>query len=478
VTRPVASPSQDPLAEKLQAWHINKSAPHAADAVSAAVVLGRTQEVKELADFLLTSNYSLPKPAIDLAILALQGEPDTSISIVEEPPTDEQQQRTIHAMRTLLSEHPRNAIMWVDLARQYAALGLLKKADKAMRSAISLAPNSRFVLRSAARFFVHNNEPDRAHHLLANSSLIAKDPWIMGAEIAVSQAADLTPRSVRSARRLLEAHRFAPRQTSELSSALATLELSAGKTKVARQHFGAALIDPTENSVAQATWASPLIPNLTLDPSLLDVPRSFEARAWHHFSTGDYQNAIYECEMWLNDEPFSARPATLGSFIATVCLDHFQKAQHLARRGLTGNPTDPLLRNNLVYALAQSAGTLAQAVAEYGRIRVGDLNPESKIAWTATGGALAFRKGSVEEGRRLYQAALILASKSSKTGSGARVLAFWAREEALKGNVQGWTLIAKAKQISKGISDPGTTAVMSLLDRIQPRLVMNIRQVK
>ena len=42
---------------------------------------------------------------------------------------------------------------------------------------------------------------------------------------------------------------------SELISELATLDLQSGRDKRSRQLFVRALVDPTENSLAQAEWA-------------------------------------------------------------------------------------------------------------------------------------------------------------------------------------------------------------------------------
>jgi hypothetical protein len=57
-----------------------------------------------------------------------------------------------------------------------------------------LAPNHRFALRSAARFFLHVGKPDDAQTILRRSEATRRDPWLMAAEIAVSTVADRTPR--------------------------------------------------------------------------------------------------------------------------------------------------------------------------------------------------------------------------------------------------------------------------------------------
>ena len=98
--------------------------------------------------------------------------------------------------------------------------------------------------------------------------------------------ADLCHRTTefyRDSKEMLDGKRFHPHQLSELASAVATLELSSGNYRKGRKLFGLALQQPTENSVAQARWASGLDSGILIAWEHLNDPLSIEARAWSFY---------------------------------------------------------------------------------------------------------------------------------------------------------------------------------------------------
>ncbi|GAI79477.1 unnamed protein product, partial [marine sediment metagenome] len=72
--------------------------------------------------------------------------------------------------------YDRNPIAWCDMALYYATLAQMDKARTAMKVALNLAPNNRFILRSASSCFNHLREPDRAVSILRRSPLHLLDP--------------------------------------------------------------------------------------------------------------------------------------------------------------------------------------------------------------------------------------------------------------------------------------------------------------
>jgi predicted permease len=120
----------------------------------------------------------------------------------------------------------------------------------------SLSPNSRFVLRSAARLYLHANEPDRAHNLLLKAESTPFDPWLIAAELAIAPIAKVGPEFAYEAGWVLNSENYAPIHVTELASSLATLELADGNRRKARKLFQRALQSPTENSIAQVDWAA------------------------------------------------------------------------------------------------------------------------------------------------------------------------------------------------------------------------------
>ena len=137
----------------------------------------------------------------------------------------------------------------------------------------------------------------------------------MSAQIAIGSIADKRPKLINEARRMLTSDQFSPLQVSELASAVATLELSAGRIRRARRLFERSLERPTENSIAQAVWASR---NYGLQIRIRhdDLPNTFEAASWPIFRKVSGKDAVGQCEYWLFDQPFSSRPCILGSFLA------------------------------------------------------------------------------------------------------------------------------------------------------------------
>ena len=130
--------------------------------------------------------------------------------------------------------------------------------------------------------------------------------------------------------------------------------MRAGNAKIARKLFREALVQPTENAVAQVSWAAEHLPAFDIDPAVFSVPRSFEAKAWNFYHTARWPQALVESWNWLGDQPFSARPAVHGSFIASVLLEDYAEAQRIAAGGLIANPKDFTLINNIAFALANN----------------------------------------------------------------------------------------------------------------------------
>ena len=137
-----------------------------------------------------------------------------------------------------------------------------------------------------------------------------------------------------------------------MASALGTLELEAGKTRLTKQLFRKALEKPTENSVAQAAWISRRIGNWAIESNALEAPRSYEAGAWTNIMHSRWEDSLTAAELWLYDEPFSKRPTIFGSWVALTVAPDFGKAERIARHGLERHRNDFLLLNNVAVLLA------------------------------------------------------------------------------------------------------------------------------
>jgi Tfp pilus assembly protein PilF len=452
-----------PLLLRLEEWKENRTAPFAADLVGAAVVVGRPEIATDAAEDLLRGGARVSPAAKRLAAHVLGR---LNPALPEADLDDEaRRRRTIRRLRQTLREGPRNVLAWMDIALEYSILGEVDAAERALRVALNLAPDQRFVLRAASRFFIHNNRAEEAHELLRRSDSARHDPWVMAAEIAAADVADRNPRNAIIGRRLLESGRLVPAQTSELACALGTLEMSAGASKRAKKQFAAGLLDPTENAIAQASWAAKRIGGLAVHEHLGQID-AFEARAWASYRAKDHSKALDEIDGWQAVEPFSARPAVMGSFIAAIALEDYERAERAGTAALPANPHDPALLNNLAFAMANQ-GKLSEASAALARVDMGAATTSDRVAILATSGLIEYRQGSPEAGRRFYRQAIDLAQGTTLSEQRAMAILLHAREEARLGSELAPSLIAEAERAWKPLKSDSLQEALALLRRLQ-----------
>jgi len=414
----------DELTVLLAEWESNRSPAFAADLVAAALVLGGEARAQEAAGYLLaTSHHSLDKQLARRLLgedIVNEFDDDNDLELQDVQPQIARLKRGVRA-------DPRAALLWAELARRYATLGQRQKAADAMRVALELAPEDRFLLRSAARLNLHLDDPEKAHRLLTSALSTPHDPWLVAAEIAVAPLAGRHSRLIRHGKRLVESGKFRPEALSELQSALATEAMIAGSRKDTRRFFEGSLFRPTENSVAQAEWASRQGARIDVSEQLVaDVEDSFEARAQMLSEAGDSERAIDSTWAWLRSEPFASLPAVFGSHEAALS-SRYDEAIRFATFGLRANPDEFLLRNNIAFALA-SAGDPDCARRHLAEIELDSLTDEQQRVLTATRGLIAFRSGDISEGRRLY---LDTIKRADSIGLRAIAAVLLAREEIL-----------------------------------------------
>jgi tetratricopeptide (TPR) repeat protein len=427
------SPIEGEVEALVLQWQLEPNRFHAANLIDAAITLERPHIASDAAAWIL-EHGGVSSVSEDLARLVVGGvEVQDSRSV----PTPNGRHKAVADYRRSLRAQPRNPILWVEIAREYSALGQTDAARRALNTALALAPNSRHVLRSASRFFLHVHEPDRAHSILLASDALRSDPWLMSAEIVAASATGKESRLLKKSRDLVESGRVHPRHISELASAIGTVEHDAGNRKQVRKLFRHALVAPTENSVAQAGWIERHMPGFDLPDELLATPRAFEAQAWEAVQLGDYEDAISHSLRWAEDEPFATRPVLFGSWVSSMGLGDFVGAAQMAEAARLANASDPRLVALILYCRA-SAGDLAGAqllFPELERLVRADETETTRAEWDvvleADKGLLAFRSGSPVEGRLHYENALQLAARHRLRESAATALVNLAREEAL-----------------------------------------------
>lgn len=403
------SNGQSGLLRLVRDWQENRSFSFAADLVASAIVLGKQTEARDAAQFILDQASERFPVARAAAARILGVRPLHDERSVPNGDSVTTAHSRIHLIKRRLSDEPYDPFLWVDLAYLYTALGAVSQATRAIKIALAQAPDNRFVLRAASRFFVHADQLDVAHDLLRNATVANHDPWVVASEIAVASAAKRSSRLVRLAQNMLDRQRFSPFHCSELCSALGVLEVDAGNIKRARKYFRASLEDPAENAIAQAAWMRRRVAELQFSDLLPSIEsQSPEALTWVQYQEANWKDTVGEARRWQNDQPFSARPAILASYIATIALGEHGQAIAAASQGLIANPNDFGLLNNLCYARAQ-LNLLADAQEAFGKIHVDSLSSHQRIVWTATKGLLEFRSGRITEGRLLYSKAIAAA---------------------------------------------------------------------
>lgn len=468
-TRLLEKPSPAQLMKAKLEWEANRSVPFAGDFMGAAYALGEGHVAKEAAEFILKARSATSKAVRDLASLVLHDQNSVDRGLTEPPIFDIEDRRLrIRKLRTSLREFPRNPLAYMDLAREYVGLGQPLSAVKPVKIALALAPNSRFVLRSACRFFLHFNDPEQAHSILRKADRVKADPWLLAAEIAVADVVGRTSSLVKIGRQFVDSEKFPPSQISELASALGTLVSETGNIRLGKRLFRRALVEPTENVVAQAGWISRHIGDLQLSPHVLDTPGSYEARTWANLFDSHWTDSVAAAGLWLRDEPFASRPAVFGSWAAMSMTTNFELAERFAIHGLRTHPNEFLLLNNLVVSLA-CQGRISEAVNRFEQIKQADAEGTYKATYLATKGLIQFRLGSPDAGRCLYRMAILEAKGKRDTRSAVWALIHFAGEESRFDPIKAQCLIQEAVADLYKLPKPQQTIATRLIERLPYR---------
>ena len=391
----------DSFESRKKDWESNRTDSYATDLVGSGISLGRAREAQDAARFLLSRKNRVSAWGVELAQRALVKRSSLHTGVTPAPTNETTLHTEVRRLRGLVRSIPNDAIAWAELSRCYACLGLGQQAARSMLIALKLGPNSRFILRSATRLWIFLDDPERAYELVFRADRTRFDPWLLAAEIAAGSVARKRPARIKQARRMITDTQIEPGHLSELASALATLELSTGSVKKSRIMFRKSLEDPTENSVAQAAWAARHHRAISFDEQYLQFPNTFEAASWSAYFNGKWRTSIEQCGRWQADQLFSTRPAVHGSFVAAVAVEDYATSEWFATNGLIANPHSFKLLNNLAFARIGSGDFVgaAEALSRVDRARIAS---RDRVVLQATEGLLAFRKGNVLLGRKLY----------------------------------------------------------------------------
>lgn len=444
----------------LEDWKYSKSIGVAADLLGVAITCNQQDNpiVREISDFVLSQKNTTPA-LIDAANLIKAKENGNGYSKFEINSNETFLYKEnlkvlfqkINFFKKKLIDNPYNPIAWVELSRLYTINGQDTKAEVAMRNALYLAPENRFVLRNMARFFAHIGDFEFAHDNIRKSLLVNYDPWLMATEIALADLRGRGSKFAKMGMQLVHSNSLHPFNISELSSSIATLEMKNSSSKSSKKFFEKSLIFPNDNALAQAEWASQEdLSLLSIGPIKFCARNSFEALARNEAGHKKWNEAIEYSKKWFLDLPFSKSSILFGSNIASVNLKDQKLAVDVARLGLISHPNDPQLLNNIAYSLCldnqlvEAEKTLNQVKKDeydYGEINL--------ICLTATRGLLYFRKGEIEKGRKLYLSALEMTKGINDHYYNSLAFVNYVREEILVNEIDLSIFIPKLEEIKK-----------------------------
>jgi len=337
----------------------------------------------------------------------------------------------IKLLKKDVTEFPYNPILWVELSRCYSILGQEKQALKAMKIAVQLAPENRFVLRCATRLFSHYGELELAHDILRKNEITNFDPWLTSAEISVAMLKGKTSRFLKRGFELVNSKNLSPFSITELASSIATFELLFGSRKKSKKMFMKSLVSPNDNSLAQIEWVLNNKDESLLNKSQLNIhaKHNFEAQAIANFHDEKLIEALNNTYQWFCDMPFSKSSVIMGSSIADI-LDNRSFSIDFMKAGLIAHPNDAQMLNNIAYYLALENKTI-EAISYYEKVNFHGLSGLTKICLNATHGLIYFREKKYEEGRNAYNEAIEqIAKENNKYHTRIAVLNY-VREEIL-----------------------------------------------
>lgn len=422
----------------------------AAELVSSAVLTGDQEILDQAAGFILENEKTAP----DALVTFIKSLIEADKSVKERV----NRARPVAKTRALLRTHSDNPLLWSDIARHYASLGDKKRAFRCIQTALHLAPNHRWVLRTASRFLVHQEDPLAAHKLLATHPRTAYDPWLIAAEIACAQVAKKSSKFWRQAKNMLKLNNLPPIHLSELAVAVGMMELESGERKRARKYVHTGLIVPTENTLAQVFWAKEnrhLSDGYQLDQLVKSANDAYEADFRLNMAQGNLLAALKSAETWSEDEPFAARPKFEVAYVASLLDDHAvtvemgNQVAHLDRDhhpGLEMNCVFALLSSGK-YSIEKNAGEIESLKSKI--LRSIERDGETAYHAIANLALWNYRYGDQLEGKNLYQKAVIAAEKAQALEAAALAATFAAREAILAKDDSAASILQEARVLAR-----------------------------
>lgn len=455
---------QDALTRAVSTWRAQPSTSNLGEVLAFAVHSQFLPTVLGVADAVRSAGS--PITVVQSTLVAtLRGEQETQSSEFELPAHDVCQypfQSKTHELRRLLKIAPSNVLALLDFAQLQSATGKQKGALRSILTALNLAPRNRVVIRTAARFYVHNGEFDKAHSLIRKAILGIEDPWLLASEIALSDLAGKASNSLNRGKRILAESKFRPAHIAELAGAIASAELMAGQMKAARSALRVALASPNGNVMAQALSEQASMGVSLNEPRLQKIIEgSSEARLFTAWQASDADRAESFAMKWHFEEPFSSRPI---QFLTTLysLRGHHEKAARWILIGLRADPKDLGLLTNLAFSSAK-LGKFAEAERVIRRLRViaGDAYEPFLLA---TEGLISLKQGALLQATEKYRGASMIFQKRKQPALHALCLAHFAKAVSEERPLDAGNLVNEALDAVAKFPTPDALLLLGATD--------------
>ena len=450
----------DPVDESLQIdnWRAEKSLAGMVDLFDHALVTGNRKLEIESAAGIISYRENAPQRILKAARQSLS-DPFVSHrqSNVDVPSifSSNDLYDGIRHLKRRAAEFPRNPLIRVEQARLHSVAGQFKSAADALRVAVGLAPDSRFVLRSLANFFCSIGDPDDALMFIRRSDRLKHDSWLQSADLAAAYLAERPISLSKSRIRDLREIKKSGIEESELISGLAWLEHENGlKTRKVNQMISAALSCPTENALAQSMWISEQLGGdfAHLHPETLVGEYAYEARSIQFFNTENYVDAEREADLWLKDQPLEVRAALSVCYTNLIQLQDYRRAAIIAERNVELHSGDWSMRNCAMLSYAYN-GQIKEARKELAVLnKMAIQDEEIKVFALAGAGFISFIDGNADEGRNNYYNSALLAKKLKRPDYVINAATFWLEREVMAGLVGPDELKRDLDAIEKALS--------------------------
>lgn len=442
----------------IECWKVENNLENAIDLCSSAIVHGKFKDARTAASYIVENKPRSPS-VMHLAQKVLH--PDRKIEMLQ---VDDRHVE-IAILKNRSRNSPHNAIVWVDLALAYAALGQNDKAKRSIEIALSIAPHNRFVVRCATRFFVHIHNDSRARRIVKNYRFLRNDPWVLAVDLSLYSTEKISSKHVKLAKNMIDRDSVPPFHVSELAITLSGIESKNSAYRNARRLMERGLIKPTENSIAHAQWVKNQHElKVSLDDDTVNQDSGYEAQVYKHFDEGDWYQCMNKAKRWSECEPYSTRPFEIMTYVSCVCQDNYAECINYSEKGLQLDKNNFALLNNLVIGHALK-GDIENAEIKFNLIKKSSLSEKNYPTYIATKGMLAFRKNNVDEGIDLYDDAIVkIGNSNKKTKSIARL--FLAREKILAKTPDAYAFFERFKKKTGRETDLDVIALKGHIEKL------------